>query len=206
MDSPRINLSWAAVWRGRAVPLDIRLLDGCDLFRHVFLIWALKAICLPVRSGPTVFHLLPSAGTVTERVAACWTKLVSVINNHLWRASDRAAGWRADATQARWMMELVLTDSIGFLMLSNTAMPSNQFIREQSLKRYRGATGAREKKRWSGKCGSIGPRCCQVTHWLSQQRCKTSSCGCLSIVNDSPGNVLLSSAVSDWVSGLPRKG
>ncbi len=59
----------------------------------------------------------------------------------------------------------------------------------------------RKRKGASGKCASIGPRCCQVTHWLSQQSCKTSSCGCVSIVNDSPGNVLLFSAVNDWVSG-----
>lgn len=109
-----------------------------------------------------------------------------------------------NVAKARWMMELVLTDSIGFLMLSNTAIPSNQFIWEQSLERWSEdrteAEKRRKRKAVSGKCASIGPQCCQVTHWLSQQSCKTSSCGCVSIVNDSPGNVLLFSAVSDWVS------
>lgn len=89
-------------------------------------------------------------------------------------------------------------------MLSNTAIPSNQFIWEQSLERWSEdrteAEKRRKRKAVSGKCASIGPRCCQVTHWLSQQSCKTSSCGCVSIVNDSPGNVLLFSAVNDWVS------
>ncbi len=107
--------------------------------------------------------------------------------------------------KAHWMMALVLTDSIGFLMLSNTAIQSNQFIWEQSLKRRSEdrteAEKRRKRKGASGKCASIGPRCCQVTHWLSQQSCKTSFCGCVSIVNDSPGNVLLFSAVNDWVSG-----
>lgn len=96
-------------------------------------------------------------------------------------------------------MELMLTDSIGFLMLSNTAIPSNQFIWEQSLKRQ---DWGGEKEKEKGKCASIGPQCCQVTHWLSQQSCKTSSCGCVSIVNDSLGNVLLFSSVNDWVSGF----
>lgn len=109
-----------------------------------------------------------------------------------------------NVAKAHWMMELALTDSIGFLMLSNTAIPSNQFIWEQSLERWSEdrteAEKRRKRKAVSGKCASIGPRCCQVTHWLSQQSCKTSSCGCVSIVNDSPGNVLLFSAVNDWVS------
>lgn len=110
-----------------------------------------------------------------------------------------------NVSKACWMMDLVLTDSIGFLMLSNTAIPSNQFIWEQSLERRSEdrteAEKRRKKKAVSGKCASIRPQCCQVTHWLSQQSCKTSSCGCVSIVNDSPGNILLFSAVNDWVSG-----
>lgn len=59
----------------------------------------------------------------------------------------------------------------------------------------------RESKQANGKCTAAGPWSWRVSYWLSRQHCKTRSCGCVSIVDDSPGNVLLLCVAYDWVSG-----
>lgn len=67
--------------------------------------------------------------------------------------------------------------------------------------RERNNVRKKESKQADGKCAAAGPWSWRASYWLSRQRCKTRSCGCVSIVDDSPGNVLLLCVAYDWVSG-----
>lgn len=159
-----------------------------------------------------VFHLLASTLSWSVCEQALWTRLVFPINNYFCRALLQWGRGQINTLVVWWLIGSSLTASTGLFHIIQHQLYHQINLFETILSRASGSQWRwewerkrkkhkRESKQTNGKCTAAGPWSWRVSYWLSRQRCKTRSCGCVSIVDDNPGNVLLFCVAYDWVSG-----